>query len=127
MQLRWLNLLLVRDHINLQSAVFFIWADKEIVIKTSRVVLQCFPAPIVVNARPRGYGPAVIQLPIERSHGARATSTQMLCAHLDRLGLHYLAGIEEGLEVPWLAEVAQQIVIDPAIAAFVLLVRQHHR
>src|SRR6185312_12407829 len=105
MQLRRLRLLLVGNYVNLQRAIFLIWAYQKIAIKTAGIVLQGFPPPVIVDARPGGYGPAIIELPVERAHGTWAAAAQMLGSHLDGLGLHHLAGIQERFEVFGLSEI----------------------
>ncbi|MMZ64733.1 hypothetical protein D1872_270850 [compost metagenome] len=56
-------------------------------------ILQRFPAAVVVHARPRGHGPAVVHLPIQRAHAVRLVSAVRLDGGLDRFGLKHLAHV----------------------------------
>jgi len=54
--------------------LFFMGTNEHVGIEPTRVVLKGFPVAKVVNARPRGPWPAVVELPKERSHVARHNS-----------------------------------------------------
>src|SRR5258708_14777078 len=87
--------------------------------------MQCLPASVVIDARPRSYRPAVVQLPIERSHGARTLPAQMFGADLDDLRLLHLAQIDERCEVLGLAVFTKHVGQDAFIAALIFLVGLH--
>src|SRR5438067_3018766 len=101
-------------------------ADEHLFVEAARVVLKRFPASVVINARPGGDGPAVVYLPVERTHVVRHDSAKVLRADLDALGLQDLTDVEERIEVLRLGVLAQHVLAYELIAARVLLVREHY-
>ena len=90
---------LVGDDIDRDVAFFLVRRDQDRRVEAAGVVMQRLPASVVVEARPRSDGPAVVELPVDRAHGARTIAAQVLGADLDAVGLQDLADIEERGEV----------------------------
>src|SRR5581483_2575397 len=63
--------------------------------ESSGMEMKCFPAAEIIDARPGGPGPDVIQLPVHNSHVARPGRSQMRGCELYALGLHQLAQVDE--------------------------------
>ena len=118
---------LVGDDIDRDVAVLLVRRNQHRRVEAAGVVVQGLPASVVVEARPRGHRPAVVELPVDGAHGARAIAPQMLGPDLDAFGLQHLAGVKERGEVLGLGIVAQHVVADDGVAGRVLLVRQHDR
>ena len=68
--------------------------------------MKLFPVPVVVDARPGGDRPVVVELPVERAHADRLQMTPELHACFDRERLLNLAEVDEILESGREAEVA---------------------
>src|SRR5580704_9670145 len=85
----------VGDDVDGEASVLNVGRDKHRAVEAPRVVLEGLPASIVVNARPRSHGPAIVQLPEDGAHSARAAAAKVLGAYLDALGLEHLADVQE--------------------------------
>src|SRR6185312_4733247 len=88
--------------------------------------MQGLPASVIIDARPRSDRPAVVQLPIQRTHGPWPLTPQMLSAQLNNFRLLYLAQVHKSLKVLGLAVLAQHISQNAFIAALILLMGLHH-
>ena len=103
------------------------WADQDVVVETPGIVLQSLPTPRVVDARPGGNRPAVIDLPEKRTHVVRHDAPQMFGADLDPFSLQDLTNVEKGFEVLRLRVLAEHVFANQLIAARVALVGHHYR
>ena len=92
-----------------------------------RHVVQELPAAAVVEARPGGDRPGVVELPVERAHAVRLQAAPVVDGGLDRDALLDLGEPDEVGEVLREAEVAEHRLGDAGVAAGVLLVALHHR
>ena len=92
-----------------------------------RGVLQRLPAAVVVDARPGGDRPAVVELPVEAPPVAPHRPPVRLGGVLDDRRLQHLPDVEERGEVLGRAEVALHVFFDERVAARVALVREHDR
>ena len=59
------------------------------------VVLQSLPPAVIVDARPAGHRPAVVELPNYRPHTAAPVPPPVLHAVLHGLGLEELGGVDQ--------------------------------
>src|SRR5579862_9701934 len=86
---------LVGDDVDGEASVLNMGRDEHRTVEAARVVLEGLPASVVVDARPGGDRPAVIQLPEDGAHGAGAAAAEMLGSDLDAFGLKDLTDVEE--------------------------------
>jgi hypothetical protein len=85
------------------------------------------PSSVVIDARPGGHGPTVVQLPEERTYDARPVPAHVFGALFHALRLQDLACVQKGGEVFRLWIVAEKVSMNDVIPLLVLLVVQHHR
>ncbi len=94
--------------------------------RTFRLVMQCFPITIIINARPRYDRPAIIQLPIKRSHAVWAVATVRFKAIAHPLPLQYKTDINKILKFFGNDEITFHIGTYQVIAQRTLLMGSHY-
>ncbi len=85
--------------------------------------MERLPAAVVVDGGPRDDGPAVVELPVEGSHGLGAEAAHVLDAELNCLSLHELAQVDEGRKIAGGAELSLEVllhVVEAVDEAFVI-------
>ena len=85
------------------------------------------PAPAVIEARPGGDRPGVVELPVERAHAMGFERAPVIHRRADRQRLLHLAEIDEAGKACGKAEIAEHRAGDALIAADILLVQFHDR
>ena len=105
---------------------FFRAGDHHRSEKPLRIIMQRFPAAVIINGRPACHRPAVIELPDNRSHASSAVSPEMLHAISDRFRLQKLGGVERGGKVGRIKEGLLHIVHDLSVGGRIPLMLFHH-
>ena len=95
-------------------------------VEPPRGVLQGLPAAEVVDARPRGDRPAVVELPVQRPAAAASLPPPVLHADPHRLGMEDLAQVHERREILGQPELLGHVVEDAGVAdrAALMMVEQ---
>ena len=75
---------------NIDDGPNFFWVRDDWRKELFALVLQRFVIAIIVQSRPRAYGPTIVELPIERAVASTKVSTPMFGCVLDTLGLAQL-------------------------------------
>ena len=89
--------------------------------------MQCLPSSIVINTRPGGHRPIIIQLPVQRPHTSAAMPPEMLHTALDRNTLQDLAHIQQLFKILGITEVFGEIIQDLSVSGCILLMALHNR
>src|SRR5437773_154134 len=100
--------------------------EEHVAVESARVVMQRLPAAEIIDARPGGHRPAVVNLPVKRTHIAWPDAPQMFGANLDPFSLHDLTDIKKRCKVFWGWVFAQQVFANQLVTARMLLMEQHH-
>ena len=86
-----------------------------------------FPVAVVVDARPRHYRPAVVQLPVKRTHAVRAVSSVRFHPVAHAASLHHQPDIHKILKITWCVVVPLHVFFDGVVAGGAFLVGKHGR
>ena len=85
-------------------------------------VVEGFAPSVVVDAAPRGDGPAVVELPHQRAHTVRTAAAMLLQRHPDAVGLYQLTDIHVIFQIVRTIEILVHRLVDNLNATGVLLV-----
>src|SRR5579885_2820920 len=84
--------------------------------------MERLPATVIIDARPRDGRPAIIELPIERTHAERHVPAMRFEGDAETVGLEHLGEIAEMLKAPRKPEMLDDETVDDGFAARMFLV-----
>ncbi|MPM29046.1 hypothetical protein SDC9_75585 [bioreactor metagenome] len=87
--------------------------------------MKQFPLAGIVDGRPGGHRPVVIQLPEQRSHAVGHGGSPVFNSHLHRDSLLHLAEVEHLLEAGGETVVAAEVLDDDRVSPWILLMVFH--
>ncbi len=85
-----------------------------------------FPVLVIIDARPRNYGPVVIDLPVKGAHAIRPSAAIGFHGFLHAVALHDKADIDEIFEVFRRMIIHFHVFFDRLVADTAFLMRFHH-
>ena len=94
--------------------------------KSLCIIMQSLPASIIINRRPGNYRPAVIQLPVDRTHTTATVSAVMLHSITDAICLKKLRCIHKITEILRITISSLHILRNLSVTAIISLMFLHH-
>ena len=116
----------VVDDIHLELPVLLDGRDEDVVIGFAGHILRGLPTAVVVDRRPGGHRPAVVDLPEERAPAITFLPAVALYGSLHGVALKQLAHIEQLAEVFGLMVFVGQIGLDEMVGIFSTALVSHH-